>query len=139
MILLYGWGSKAKIMDYTYRTTCKICGQKNTMRVVKTYDYFSLFYIPIIQWNTKYYLDCPQCRNATLIGKDLFKQIKNGLRDDPNDGANTLPSVDPFESEFGRDQSPAAPAESNAETAVAEPVTETATEPETQPKREEKE
>lgn len=40
---------------------CGNCGQQNMFRPVKQRRFFSLFWIPLIPFNTRHMIQCPNC------------------------------------------------------------------------------
>lgn len=46
--------------------------------LIKSYEYFHIFFIPIFRWNEKYYVMCKRCNSIYEISKEKGKAIENG-------------------------------------------------------------
>lgn len=116
MIFFYGWGTKADKKEVYNQNFCPTCNTVVPFHAVIQYDYFSLFFIPIIKWNKRYYMECPYCGNAHAISKETYLQIKEGVPSQP--AAQQTPATqaaaaqDPFNGQFdapaAQEQAPAA-------------------------------
>lgn len=119
MFFFYGWGTKADKKEVYDQKFCPTCNALVPFHGVIQYDYFSLFFIPIIKWNKRYYMECPYCGNAYSISKETYQQIKEGIAPQtvatPAPVAQAEQAQDPFNGQF--DASAAA-----ATTAEAVPV-----------------
>ena len=63
--LLFGRGNrKTKDFGSTIIQTCSICEKQNYFNLVRMMDWFDLFFIPIIPYNTEHHLVCPHCQSA---------------------------------------------------------------------------
>ncbi len=78
MFFLFGWGHRTiKNFGQTLIQECHICSRTSHFSFVKTTDWFTLFFIPVIPYKTKYYLECPFCKNAFEIGdKENIEKLK---------------------------------------------------------------
>lgn len=79
MFFIFGISSKEKEIDFTQTIVCSNCGAYGSLKVFMTYSYFSLFFIPIIRWNKKYYVRKTCCGSLYTIDSDLGKDIENGI------------------------------------------------------------
>lgn len=70
--------SKEKNIDFTQTIVCSNCGAYGRYEVFMTYSYFSLFFIPILRWNKKYYVKNTCCGSLYTIDKDLGGDIERG-------------------------------------------------------------
>jgi len=69
--ILFGWGHRTiKLIGPTIVQECLSCNTSSYFSLVKTTDWFTLFFIPIIPYETKYYLECPICKNAFELERE---------------------------------------------------------------------
>lgn len=96
MFIFYGWGTYSKRLPLYRNRPCRSCNQESvSQQVVLQYSYISLFFIRIIRWDKRYFLQCPRCGYAVAIGKQEYLNIKNGVPQEQIPAAE-----DPFGEEF---------------------------------------
>lgn len=78
MFFIFGISSKEKDLDFSQTTICKTCGSYGRLEAFMTYTYFSLFFIPIIKWNKKYFIRSTCCGSIYSIEEELGKSIERG-------------------------------------------------------------
>lgn len=78
MFFIFGLSSKEKDIDFRQTIVCENCGSYGSLNIFMTYSYFSLFFIPIIKWNKKYYVKKTCCGSLYTIDKDLGKKVERG-------------------------------------------------------------
>ena len=83
MFFIWGFGKNRNYTSELVKDVCGNCGTKQNMNILTEYNYGSLFFIPILKTNRKYYVVCPHCGAGKQISKNEFKTIKasnrNGL------------------------------------------------------------
>ena len=67
-----------KIIKEINNLTCKKCLQNVTGKLIKEYDYFHFFFIPIFKWHEEYYLLCENCNRVFKVSEEKGKSIENG-------------------------------------------------------------
>ncbi len=84
-MIIFGWGNRY-VKDYgetDYLEECIICSRLNLFHFVRLRDWFDLFFVPIIPYNTEYYLVCPHCENSVEIESqkeiDTFKDYAKNI------------------------------------------------------------
>lgn len=80
MFFIFGISKKEKELDFSQTTICKTCSSYGRLEAFMTYSYFSLFFIPILKWNKKYYIRSTCCGSLYSIDKDLGMDIERGQR-----------------------------------------------------------
>ena len=80
MFLIFGMGKQTvKKLGRTRERICSHCHKRGEMTLVKVVDWFTLFFIPIIPYLTRFALICPHCENAREVEKgdlaDLFNEL----------------------------------------------------------------
>lgn len=78
MFFIFGVSSKQENFDFSQTTICKTCGSYGRLEAFMTYSYFSLFFIPILKWNKKYYIKSTCCGSIYTIDEELGKAIRRG-------------------------------------------------------------
>jgi len=78
MFFIFGISNGEKQLDYNQTMVCPRCGHFGRLNVYMTYMYFSLFFIPVIFWNRKYYAKSTCCNTVYSINPDLGKKIRKG-------------------------------------------------------------
>lgn len=76
MFFIFGISQGEKKLDYVQTMLCSRCGQFGRLELYMTYMYFSLFFIPILRWNKKYYLKSTCCNTLYEIDKELGKNLR---------------------------------------------------------------
>ena len=78
MPIIFGWG-RQKVKDFgpIHRHDCSNCGNTAFWNLYVVTTYFSLFFIPVIPYSVKRYLNCPICGNHIEIAKEQFEYYKN--------------------------------------------------------------
>lgn len=78
MFFIFGIDTKERRIDYNQTVICKLCGKYGRYEVFMTYMCFSLFFIPIIKWNRKYFIRMSCCGSICEISHDLGRAIERG-------------------------------------------------------------
>lgn len=75
---IFGIENKDKKVKELTSLSCKKCNRTTTGELIKNYNYFHLFFFPIIKWGETYYVTCNQCGSLFLISKEKGESIENG-------------------------------------------------------------
>ncbi|MCE5221479.1 MAG: zinc ribbon domain-containing protein [Clostridium sp.] len=73
-----GIENKDKEIKILNNISCKKCNKTVSGKLIKNFDFFHFFFIPIFKWNEKYYVVCDQCKSVYIIPKDKGKTIEHG-------------------------------------------------------------
>lgn len=75
-MIIFGFGDrKTKLLGSIGTMDCPRCGNSSEWPIHQQRSYFSLFFIPLIPYSTRYLLSCPVCRETREISaqeKDRF-------------------------------------------------------------------
>lgn len=74
---VFGIDHKEKEVKILNNFTCKSCTNNVSGRLIKLYDYFHFFFIPLFKWNIKYYVICSSCNAAYSISREKGIAIEN--------------------------------------------------------------
>ena len=81
---IFGIENKEKEIKITNNFTCKSCNRLTIGRIIKQYEFFHFFFIPIFKWNEKYYVECiERGEDIELTYWDL-NEINNDYKYDYN-------------------------------------------------------
>lgn len=75
MLLLWSFGNRVSKKDKFVNLKCGNCNSAEPKRLMVTYKDFSLFFIPIVKWGKKYYVECEKCGSALEISKEEYKTL----------------------------------------------------------------
>ncbi len=77
MFFIWGIGTRRKLTNVYVKEICGQCGTTQNMNILTQYGCATLFFVPIIKMNRKYFVVCPHCSASKQISKAEFKTIKN--------------------------------------------------------------
>lgn len=75
---IFGIENKDKEVKDLNNLTCKKCNSTIKGKLIKNFDFFHFFFIPIFKWNEKYYVLCNRCKCLYSIPKEKGKAIEKG-------------------------------------------------------------
>lgn len=75
---VFGIENKDKEIKVLDNLSCKKCNSIVRGRLIKNYEFFHFFFIPIFKWNEKYYVICEKCNTLYSVQKEKGKAIEHG-------------------------------------------------------------
>ncbi|RVU54645.1 zinc ribbon domain-containing protein [Anaerosphaera multitolerans] len=78
MFFIFGINENKKNIEHNFDLTIHNCGKYARIEAYVTYYVFSLFFIPIIKWNKKYYLKYNCCNKIYELDKNLGMRLEKG-------------------------------------------------------------
>ena len=90
MFFICGISQGKKMLDMEKAVICSQCGAFGRYQVFMTYSYFSLFFIPLIKWNRRYYVQMSCCNAVYELNPEAGSQIARGQLMEIRDGDLTL-------------------------------------------------
>lgn len=75
---VFGIENKDKEIKVLGNISCKKCNSTVTGRLIKNFNFFHFFFIPIFKWNERYYIICDRCKVLYSIEKEKGKAIERG-------------------------------------------------------------
>lgn len=75
---IFGIESKEKKIKDLHNIFCKACNREEPGQLIKTYNYFHFFFLPIFKWSESYYVLCSNCSTLYEISKEKGKSIERG-------------------------------------------------------------
>ncbi|MBP1745036.1 MAG: hypothetical protein H6Q58_2014 [Firmicutes bacterium] len=78
MIFIGGMSSKQEKLDFGQSILCSVCSRFGTLEVFMEYTYLSLFFIPVMKWNRRYYVRSTCCGSLYSISEEIGERIRRG-------------------------------------------------------------
>ena len=78
MFFIMGIGPREKQLAYNELFVCDHCGKYERYEVFLTYMCFSLFFIPLIKWNKKYFVRANCCGQVYELDPAVGGEIARG-------------------------------------------------------------
>lgn len=78
MVLLFGTSTKESKLDFVQSIVCSNCGLHGKYEAFMTYSVFTIFFIPILKWNKRYYVTSTCCDSLYKVNKDIGRSIERG-------------------------------------------------------------
>ena len=86
------WGSKyfTKVIGETVtRYRCSNCNNANPFQIIKQSKWFTIFFIPIFPYSTKYLELCPICGRGSVVTKQYALDTVQAFHEMKYGGINT--------------------------------------------------
>lgn len=80
MFLFFSINTKEESINLSQNLSCKVCGTYGPFEAFVVYKVFSLFFLPVIKWDRKYYLRCSSCGSVYQIDTDLGRDLEDGRK-----------------------------------------------------------
>lgn len=68
--MLILWGAKGFVKDGSYstdQTPCLACGAQGAKKLFRVRNWFTLFFIPIFPYSSKYIVKCTRCGREDVV------------------------------------------------------------------------
>lgn len=75
---VFGIENKEKVVKILDNISCKKCNSVASGKLIKSFDFFHFFFIPLFKWNEKYFVVCDECKTIFSIQKEKGKSIELG-------------------------------------------------------------
>ncbi|WP_300348507.1 zinc ribbon domain-containing protein [Clostridium sp.] len=75
---IFGIENKQKEIKKLENIECSNCEVKTRGALIKSYEYFHIFFIPIFKWNEKYFVMCKRCNSVYEVSKEKGKLLEKG-------------------------------------------------------------
>ncbi|HUD44468.1 MAG TPA: zinc-ribbon domain-containing protein [Patescibacteria group bacterium] len=77
MPIIFGWGRRTvKSIGVVFKNLCNNCHNEEYWVMTKVVTWFTLFFIPIIPYETKYFLSCPVCKYGVTLDDNQLEKLK---------------------------------------------------------------
>lgn len=78
MFFMMGINSGRKNLNHNQMIICNHCGAYGRYQVFMTYMVLSLFFIPCLKWNKRYYVQSSCCNTVYELDSEIGKRIARG-------------------------------------------------------------
>lgn len=75
---IFGVQNESKTIEAKPNVICPLCGAYGRYEVIKTYNYFHIFFIPVWKWNVRYFIKTRCCGKVCEIEKDMGVRMERG-------------------------------------------------------------
>jgi len=76
-MIIFGWGHQTiKKIGVVYKNNCSHCNNEVYLELARYRTWFTLFFIPVIPYKTKYFLGCPICQYGVTLSGDQLETIR---------------------------------------------------------------
>jgi len=76
MPIIFGWGRQTvKQIGVVFKNLCNNCHNEEYWILTKITTWFSLFFIPLIPYSTKYFLSCPVCKYGLNLDQKQINEL----------------------------------------------------------------
>lgn len=79
MFFICGVNQGTKELKYSRTVICGQCGGYGRYQVFMTYMCLSLFFIPVLKWNRRYYVKMSCCGTVYELDAEVGRQIARGV------------------------------------------------------------
>ncbi len=77
MPIFFGWGHTTKKMfGPVFKQVCNHCHNEEYWVLTRIRVWFTLFFIPLIPYENKYFLSCPICEYGLTLNTEQIKQFQ---------------------------------------------------------------
>lgn len=75
---IFGVQSKSESIRTEQGVICPVCGAYDRFEVLRTFNYFHIFFIPVWRWNKRYYIKTRCCRRVGELDPAVGERIERG-------------------------------------------------------------
>lgn len=78
MFFIMGVSQGRKKLNFDQLIICGHCGKYGHLEVYMVYSYLSLFFIPVLKWGRRYYVQTTCCETTVELEAEQGRQIARG-------------------------------------------------------------
>lgn len=76
-MIFFGWGHQTtKNYGPTFKNRCSHCNNEEYWILNRLITWFTLYFIPVIPYEYKYFLSCPICQYGLVLNKEQINQMR---------------------------------------------------------------
>ena len=75
-MIIFGWRSIVKNIGVVFKRMCDHCHNEEYWVLTRITRWFTLFFIPVLPLESKYFLSCPICKYGFDLKGEQLKKIK---------------------------------------------------------------
>ncbi|MCG0274786.1 MAG: zinc ribbon domain-containing protein [Thermosediminibacteraceae bacterium] len=81
---IFGIQDRERIIKEFDAVICPSCGRLSRAELIEIFTYFHFFFIPIFQWNRRYFVRYRCCPVIYSVEKEYAEELKRGAILDPS-------------------------------------------------------
>ncbi len=74
---IFGTDSKIAPLGEVRQAPCPACGERCNLTVIKRYNYFHAFFIPVFKWGKGYLATCGCCASMLELSPEQGQQLEH--------------------------------------------------------------
>lgn len=74
---IFGIEARERVIRDVQKVYCRECNKDVSGRIIKRYNFFHFFFIPLLKWNERYYVKYDNCSHIYGISKEKGKRIES--------------------------------------------------------------
>ncbi len=79
MFIIFGWGRRTiRVLGFTAAQPCANCRNTSQWKVVQVRRWFTLFFIPVIPYESRYFAMCPVCSRGIQVDAQAAQSLTAG-------------------------------------------------------------
>ncbi len=78
MFFIIGVSNAERILEFDQPMVCPCCARFGRLQASVSYMYFSLFFIPLIKWNKRYFVKATCCGAVAELDCEIGRSIERG-------------------------------------------------------------
>lgn len=75
---IFGIENKSKNILTNRNNICPLCNAYGSYDILKSYNYFHIFFIPLWKWTTRYFIRTHCCMKFCTLDNNIGLRIENG-------------------------------------------------------------
>lgn len=75
---IFGIQSKQELVDSRQGDICPVCGSLDRYEILKEYQYFHIFFLPVWRWGERYLLRTRCCQQFRVLPPELGRALIKG-------------------------------------------------------------
>ncbi len=75
---VFGVNQGQKEIAVQNNVTCAFCGHLTRYRIIKTYTYFHIFFIPTFRWHVRYFVKSECCGGQAELDRETGERFARG-------------------------------------------------------------
>lgn len=77
MPIFFGWGRQTVLnIGVVFKNVCTHCHNEDYWVLTKITTWFTLFFVPIVPYDTKYFLSCPVCKYGLTLNSKQVQELR---------------------------------------------------------------
>lgn len=75
---IFGIQTKNQKIKTEQGMICPVCGAYDRFDIVKTFNYFHIFFVPVWKWNKRFFIQTRCCQQICILDQEIGTRIEAG-------------------------------------------------------------